>query len=180
MQSQTDEEFTLRFIDSPPTTISYSAPTIASNPSVPLLSDFTGTLGTFRTTFFFVSLETWTKFIDPRLPRLFDGDISIVLDSLKQHCFNGYDGQMFRHVLNFVRNSWFFFPSILPMWKCYDFEMLKKLGSSSHFNLSYERWCRRPRWLPLCCRWTGWCQLFKLCRKVFPRLLFYRFILSLR
>ena len=36
---------------------------------------------------------------------MFSGSIPIVLDSLKQHYFIDRDGQMFRHVLNFVRNS---------------------------------------------------------------------------
>ena len=36
---------------------------------------------------------------------MFNGQIPIVLDSLKQHYFIDRDGQMFRHVLNFVRNS---------------------------------------------------------------------------
>ena len=36
---------------------------------------------------------------------MFNGSIAIVLDSLKQHYFIDRDGQMFRHVLNFVRNS---------------------------------------------------------------------------
>jgi len=56
-------------------------------------------------TLFSSSLETLTKFGESRLARLFNGGIPIVLDSLKQHYFIDRDGQMFRHVLNFVRNS---------------------------------------------------------------------------
>lgn len=36
---------------------------------------------------------------------MFNGQIAIVLDSLKQHYFIDRDGRMFRHVLNFVRNA---------------------------------------------------------------------------
>lgn len=36
---------------------------------------------------------------------MFNGGIPIVLDSLKQHYFIDRDGQMFRHILNFVRNG---------------------------------------------------------------------------
>lgn len=50
-------------------------------------------------------METLTKFGESRLARLFNGGIPIVLDSLKQHYFIDRDGLMFRHVLNFVRNS---------------------------------------------------------------------------
>lgn len=37
--------------------------------------------------------------------KLFNGTIPIVLDSLKQHYFIDRDGGMFRHILNFMRNS---------------------------------------------------------------------------
>jgi len=36
---------------------------------------------------------------------MFNGSIPIVLDSLKQHYFIDRDGDMFRHVLNFMRNN---------------------------------------------------------------------------
>jgi BTB/POZ domain-containing protein KCTD1/15 len=39
------------------------------------------------------------------LAKLFSGVIPIVLDSLKQHYFIDRDGSMFRHILNFMRNS---------------------------------------------------------------------------
>lgn len=51
------------------------------------------------------SLETLTKYPDSKLAKLFNGSIPIVLDSLKQHYFIDRDGGMFRHVLNFMRNS---------------------------------------------------------------------------
>ncbi|CAA9993851.1 unnamed protein product [Nesidiocoris tenuis] len=51
------------------------------------------------------SLETLTKYPESRLAKLFNGTIPIVLDSLKQHYFIDRDGSMFRHILNFMRNS---------------------------------------------------------------------------
>ena len=45
------------------------------------------------------------RYPDSRLARLFNGSIPIVLDSLKQHYFIDRDGNMFRHILNFMRNS---------------------------------------------------------------------------
>ncbi len=36
---------------------------------------------------------------------MFNGSIPIVLDSLKQHYFIDRDGEMFRHILNFLRTS---------------------------------------------------------------------------
>ncbi|KRT81211.1 hypothetical protein AMK59_5335, partial [Oryctes borbonicus] len=46
-----------------------------------------------------------TRYPDSRLAKLFNGTIPIVLDSLKQHYFIDRDGGMFRHILNFMRNS---------------------------------------------------------------------------
>lgn len=56
------------------------------------------------------SLETLTKYPESRLAKLFNGTIPIVLDSLKQHYFIDRDGGMFRHILNFMRNSRLFIP----------------------------------------------------------------------
>jgi len=36
---------------------------------------------------------------------MFNGSVPIILDSLKQHYFIDRDGNMFRHVLNFLRTS---------------------------------------------------------------------------
>lgn len=36
---------------------------------------------------------------------MFNGSIPIVLDSLKQHYFIDRDGEMFRHILNFLRTN---------------------------------------------------------------------------
>lgn len=51
------------------------------------------------------SLETLTRYPNSRLARLFNGCIPIVLDSLKQHYFIDRDGEMFRHILNYLRNT---------------------------------------------------------------------------
>lgn len=70
----------------------------ASKYSAPVHIDVGGTIYTS-------SLETLTKYADSRLGKLFTGNIPIVLDSLKQHYFIDRDGRMFRHILNFMRNS---------------------------------------------------------------------------
>lgn len=70
----------------------------ASRYTAPVHIDVGGTIYTS-------SLETLTKFSDSRLAKMFNGQIAIVLDSLKQHYFIDRDGRMFRHVLNFVRNA---------------------------------------------------------------------------
>ncbi|CAO1330687.1 unnamed protein product [Diamesa tonsa] len=70
----------------------------ASRYTAPVHIDVGGTIYTS-------SLETLTKYPDSRLARLFNGSIPIVLDSLKQHYFIDRDGNMFRHILNFMRNS---------------------------------------------------------------------------
>ncbi|XP_011191668.1 BTB/POZ domain-containing protein Tiwaz isoform X1 [Zeugodacus cucurbitae] len=70
----------------------------ASRYTAPVHIDVGGTIYTS-------SLETLTKYPDSKLAKLFNGTIPIVLDSLKQHYFIDRDGGMFRHVLNFMRNS---------------------------------------------------------------------------
>lgn len=70
----------------------------ASRYTAPVHIDVGGTIYTS-------SLETLTKYPDSKLAKLFNGSIPIVLDSLKQHYFIDRDGGMFRHVLNFMRNS---------------------------------------------------------------------------
>lgn len=45
------------------------------------------------------------RYPDSKLAKLFNGGIPIVLDSLKQHYFIDRDGEMFKHILNFMRNS---------------------------------------------------------------------------
>jgi len=42
---------------------------------------------------------------ESRLAKMFNGSVPIILDSLKQHYFIDRDGNMFRHVLNFLRTS---------------------------------------------------------------------------
>lgn len=70
----------------------------ASRYTAPVHIDVGGTIYTS-------SLETLTKYPESRLAKLFNGSIPIVLDSLKQHYFIDRDGGMFRHILNFMRNS---------------------------------------------------------------------------
>ncbi|XP_017770133.1 PREDICTED: BTB/POZ domain-containing protein kctd15 isoform X2 [Nicrophorus vespilloides] len=70
----------------------------ASRYTAPVHIDVGGTIYTS-------SLETLTKYPESRLAKLFNGTIPIVLDSLKQHYFIDRDGGMFRHILNFMRNS---------------------------------------------------------------------------
>ncbi|XP_026464118.1 BTB/POZ domain-containing protein kctd15-like [Ctenocephalides felis] len=70
----------------------------ASRYTAPVHIDVGGTIYTS-------SLETLTKYPESRLAKLFNGSIPIVLDSLKQHYFIDRDGGMFRHILNFLRNS---------------------------------------------------------------------------
>ena len=43
------------------------------------------------------------RYPDSRLARMFNGQIPVVLDSLKQHYFIDRDGALFRHVLNYLR-----------------------------------------------------------------------------
>ncbi|XP_063986802.1 BTB/POZ domain-containing protein Tiwaz isoform X1 [Diachasmimorpha longicaudata] len=70
----------------------------ASRYTAPVHIDVGGTIYTS-------SLETLTKYPESRLAKLFNGNIPIMLDSLKQHYFIDRDGGMFRHILNFMRNS---------------------------------------------------------------------------
>jgi len=70
----------------------------ASRMNAPVHIDVGGTIYTS-------SLETLTKYPDSKLANMFNGCIPIVLDSLKQHYFIDRDGEMFKHILNYVRNS---------------------------------------------------------------------------
>lgn len=45
---------------------------------------------------------------------MFNGTIPIVLDTLKQHYFIDRDGDMFRHILNFLRNKKLLLPADFP------------------------------------------------------------------
>jgi len=56
------------------------------------------------------SLDTLTKFPESKLSKMFTGSIPIVLDTLKQHYFIDRDGEMFKHILNYMRTG----RSILP------------------------------------------------------------------
>ncbi|KAL4717757.1 hypothetical protein ACJJTC_000906 [Scirpophaga incertulas] len=60
------------------------------------------------------SLETLTAYPKSRLAKMFNGTIPIVLDTLKQHYFIDRDGEMFRHILNFLRNKNLLLPTDFP------------------------------------------------------------------
>lgn len=51
------------------------------------------------------SLDTLTKFPESKLSKMFTGSIPIVLDTLKQHYFIDRDGEMFKHILNYMRTG---------------------------------------------------------------------------
>ncbi|XP_037090427.1 BTB/POZ domain-containing protein kctd15-like [Pollicipes pollicipes] len=90
-----------------------SSPTVASHhgkvtgiPTVAAASRYTAPVhidvgGVIYTS----SLETLTRFPETRLAKLFNGQVPIVLDTLKQHYFIDRDGKMFRHILNFMRSG---------------------------------------------------------------------------
>ncbi|XP_026762287.1 BTB/POZ domain-containing protein Tiwaz [Galleria mellonella] len=71
------------------------------------------------------SLETLTAYPDSRLGKMFNGTIPIVLDTLKQHYFIDRDGEMFRHILNFLRNKKLLLPN--------DFRHLDLLLHEAHY-----------------------------------------------
>lgn len=51
------------------------------------------------------------RYPDSRLGKLFNGEIDITLDTLKQHYFIDRDGPSFRHILNFLRHNELIIPS---------------------------------------------------------------------
>ena len=52
-----------------------------------------------------VVVDVICSYPESRLAKMFNGSVPIILDSLKQHYFIDRDGNMFRHVLNFLRTS---------------------------------------------------------------------------
>ncbi|XP_017300496.1 uncharacterized protein LOC103511486 [Diaphorina citri] len=96
----------------------------ASRYTAPVHIDVGGTIYTS-------SLETLTKYPDSRLAKLFNGSIPIVLDSLKQHYFIDRDGGMFRHILNFMRNSRLLIPDDFT-----DVDLL--LEEAKYFDIARE------------------------------------------
>lgn len=48
---------------------------------------------------------TLYRYSDSKLAKMFNGNIPIVLDSLKQHYFIDRDGNLFRYILNYLRNQ---------------------------------------------------------------------------
>ncbi|KAJ8975201.1 hypothetical protein NQ317_019028 [Molorchus minor] len=79
------------------------------------------------------------RYPESRLAKLFNGSIPIVLDSLKQHYFIDRDGGMFRHILNFMRNSRLLIPDNfqdldLLLEEAKYFEVILKCSSSCCFG----------------------------------------------
>nr|KAG5712638.1 hypothetical protein BaRGS_029693 [Batillaria attramentaria] len=56
-------------------------------------------------------------FSDSKLAKMFNGNIPIVLDSLKQHYFIDRDGKMFRYILNYLRNQRLIVPERFDEWE---------------------------------------------------------------
>jgi hypothetical protein len=71
------------------------------------------------------------RYPESRLAKLFNGSIPIVLDSLKQHSFIDRDGGMFRHILNFMRNSRLLIPDNFA-----DLDLL--LEEARYFDIARE------------------------------------------
>ena len=80
------------------------------------------------------------RYPDSRLAKLFNGSIPIVLDSLKQHYFIDRDGGMFRHILNFMRNSRLVIPDNFP-----DLDLL--LEEARYFDIQ-RKYCLKDNYLP--------------------------------
>lgn len=71
------------------------------------------------------------RYPESRLAKLFNGSIPIMLDSLKQHYFIDRDGGMFRHILNFMRNSQLLIPDNFA-----DIDLL--LEEARYFDITRE------------------------------------------
>lgn len=74
----------------------------------------------------------FSRYPESRLAKLFNGSIPIVLDSLKQHYFIDRDGGMFRHILNFMRNSRLLIPDNFA-----DLDLL--LEEARYFDIARKR-----------------------------------------
>ena len=70
-----------------------------------------------RTQFGIVIFVKFFRFPDSRLAKMFNGSIPIILDSLKQHYFIDRDGDIFRHILNFLRAQRLQLPHDFRDWK---------------------------------------------------------------
>lgn len=76
------------------------------------------------------------RYPESKLAKLFNGSIPIVLDSLKQHYFIDRDGGMFRHILNFMRNSRLLIPDNFQ-----DLDLL--LEEAKYFEIARKLFCRK-------------------------------------
>ena len=79
-----------------------------------------------------VTKTIFFRYPESRLAKLFNGSIPIVLDSLKQHYFIDRDGGMFRHILNFMRNSRLLIPDNFA-----DLDLL--LEEARYFDIARKR-----------------------------------------
>ncbi len=66
-----------------------------------------------------------SRFPESKLAKMFNGNIPIILDSLKQHYFIDRDGKMFRYILNFLRLSKLMLP--------HDFQEIDALLEEARF-----------------------------------------------
>lgn len=78
-----------------------------------------------------IQAKSCFRYPESRLAKLFNGSIPIVLDSLKQHYFIDRDGGMFRHILNFMRNSRLLIPDTFT-----DIDLL--LEEARYFDIARE------------------------------------------
>lgn len=76
------------------------------------------------------------RYPDSRLAKMFNGSIPIVLDSLKQYYFIDRDGSMFKHILNFMRNSRLLIPENFA-----DLDLL--LEEARYFDIT-RKYLRHP------------------------------------
>lgn len=80
------------------------------------------------------ALLIFYRYPDSKLAKLFNGSIPIVLDSLKQHYFIDRDGSMFKHILNFMRNSRLLIPDNFT-----DLDLL--LEEARYFDITRKSTC---------------------------------------
>lgn len=102
-----------------------------SAPLLALLTFITSTFPAFSQIKHLSHIIPSFRYPDSRLAKLFNGCIPIVLDSLKQHYFIDRDGGMFRHILNFMRNSKLLVADDFP-----DLELL--LEEAKYFDIVRE------------------------------------------
>lgn len=83
---------------------------------------------------------------------MFNGDIPIILDALKQHYFIDRDGPVFRHILNFLRSGKLCLPDnydehalLLEEAKFYEIaELVELLNAAAPVHTCARRASRKP------------------------------------